>query len=266
MKIIRVILFILIFISFPKLYAQEFEKDYHTSYIGVSTSISSFVGGDFGSTYQLSFFPHYYDDDYYNNYFYNNYIYDDYDRDENHYEGISPLEVSLFAGHYFNYHLSLELESSFIWHPVGKPFRDFAYGSRAGEDYVEFNDNSTFTAVPIIASIKYFPFNRYIHPYYLSAGIGVQYSSESMARVRSFSNYDFNSYKEVINSYSSKHWYPGFKVALGYIANLNDYLYANFELKYQSFFNFDSRPSPLVMIRSSNLGYLALSTKVFFSF
>ena len=79
-------------------------------------------------------------------------------------------------------------------------------------------------------------------------------------------NYDFNSYKEVINSYSSKHWYPGFKVAIGYIANLNDYLYANFELKYQSFFNFDSRPSPLVMIRSSNLGYLALSTKVFFSF
>lgn len=263
MKTVRLILIILMLIAAEKISAQNFAEDYHKFYAGLGTSIATFAGGDFGSTYQFRFFPGY-NDDYYYDYGYNNYYNDYYDRDHSRFDGISPIEISLFLGSHLNEYLSAEIESAFIWHPAGRSARNYV----SGNNYLDFNDSPELLALPVLASLKIYPFNRYYSPLYFSAGGGAQFTHETMDRVRSYynSSHYYDSYNQVIASYSAQHWYPGVKFAIGYDAHLNDFLYAAFELKYQNFFNNNSRPSPLAMLRSKNIGYIGLATKFYFSF
>ena len=263
MKSYKFFLILLLLLSSQILFAQRHRNDYRDNYIGIGTALSTFAGGDLGSTFQLKFLP-YYDDGYYDYHYYNyNYYYDDYHRYRDRFEGICPLEISLFGGHHFNDHLTIELESSFIWHPVGSPDRNYY----SGDNYVDFNDDPTLIAVPIMASVKYFPFNRFRSPFYLSAGAGVQFTYETMDRVRShYNSYDDYLYKETLSSYTSQHWYPGVKVALGTDFHLHENMHLNMELKYQNFFNTDTHPSPLVINSTDNIGYVALAMKIYFSF
>jgi hypothetical protein len=110
-------LFILIIITSQISYSQI--KNEPRFYIGLGTSISTFIGGDFGSTFSARYYSE--RDNYYNDYYYPG----PYTINELHnyrHESFFPLQVDLAMGVDASRFVSLQVESSFIWHLNGNNF------------------------------------------------------------------------------------------------------------------------------------------------
>jgi hypothetical protein len=258
----REIIICIIIIFFAKISFTQHRGNLTGGFFGIGTSLSSYVGGDFGSTFQLRFFNyHNYNHDYnYNN---NNY---------NSNSLISPIQLDLSGGVHLSSNLSIALETSFIWHFDGSPRRNYESGELNNDYYyLDRNDNSSMFAVPIFLSIKYFPFNRNIIPFYLSLGYGRQYIKESLDRIREIYTYDYgyyeyNNYEYPIASYSSSEWLSGYKLSLGGFYNLENILTGELELRFTNFIANRKNDSPLAMHNSPNIFNIALGTKVYFNF
>ena len=241
-------------------------------YMGFGTSVSSFLGGEFGKVYalRLNYSPDYYDS-------YNSYNYSSYDGYDSYFM-YSPIQLDVNAGYMLNEKLSVEMESSFIWHLRGRPEPEFVTGTEDGSDYIDKYDNSTLFAIPLVVNAKFYPAGRKETPFYIKAGAGFQYVSESSERVReyyTFTEYDpLDEYRyyhysaaTVLASYSKKLWLPGFKVGAGVSYNLLEDLSAFTEIEYSYFKNSPSGgSSPLALNKARYTGLLALNTKIYFSF
>lgn len=72
-------IFILAFILLVSQISVPQVKPESMFYIGIGTSLSSYIGSDFGKTFAIRYAPSgYYDDGYYNSYYYRPHSYDDY--------------------------------------------------------------------------------------------------------------------------------------------------------------------------------------------
>ena len=258
-------LFLLVFIGNSG-YSQRYDIDYGYSdypkfYLGLGTNLQSYIGGEFGSTYALRYEDNYYYDDYY----YDHYYYDDY-YDYN--EGmLGPVGVDIYAGVQLNSYLSIELESSFIWHSVGRPDKKYETGYQGEEYYVDYNDESQLYANPIFLGFKFYPASRERLPFFISAGFGLQYMQESMDRVREYYDYEYHYYYNnptyLIASYESANWMTGFKVGGGFSYNFFNLCTAEAELRYTSFYPEQKPYSPLLMNRVTQIGNLAFLMKLY---
>ena len=236
--------------------------------MGFGTSVSTFLGGEFGKVYALRIN---YTPDYYDNYgSYNSYNYNSYNNDS--YFMYSPIQLDVNAGYFLGEKLALELESSFIWHLRGKPDPDFVTGYDGDTYYTEKNDNSTLFAIPFVMNAKFYPMGRINAPFYVKAGAGFQYVNESSERVKEYYLYDkynYNNYngREVIGSYNKKALLPGFKIGAGISYTVMENLNAFTEIEYSYFKNISaSGSSPLALDRARYTGLLALNTKIYFRF
>ena len=131
--------------------------------MGFGTSVSSFLGGEFGKVYalRLNYSPDYYDS-------YNSYNYSSYDGYDSYFM-YSPIQLDVNAGYMLNEKLSLEMESSFIWHLRGRPEPEFVTGTEDGSDYIDKYDNSTLFAIPFVVNAKFYPAGRKETPFYIKA-------------------------------------------------------------------------------------------------
>ena len=264
----RTIIIILAFVMFSfTSFSQTAQNRINGNfYIGFGTSVSSFLGGEFGKVYalRLNYSPDYYDS--YNSYNYNSY--NGYDS----YFMYSPIQLDVNAGYMVNDKLGIELESSFIWHLRGKPDPQFETGTESGNDFIDKYDNSTLFAVPLVVNAKFYPAGRKQTPFYIKAGAGFQYVSEYSERVReyySFDEYYYNYYSgtAVLGTYSRKSWLPGFKIGAGLSYTLLEDLNAFTEIEYSYFRNSPKGgESPLALNKARYTGLLALNTKIYFSF
>ncbi|MBL8017200.1 MAG: hypothetical protein JNK43_08025 [Ignavibacteria bacterium] len=257
--------------------SNSFSQDAHNTkngkfYMGFGTSVSSFLGGEFGKVYalRLNYSPDYYDN--YNSYNYNSY--DGYDS----YFMYSPIQLDVNAGYMVNDKLSLEMESSFIWHLRGRPDPEFVTGTEGNNNYIDKYDNSTLFAVPLVVNAKFYPAGRKQTPFYIKAGAGFQYVSESSERVREYYTYTVYdplnedryyhySATNILAEYSRMSWLPGFKIGAGISYTLLEDLNAFTEIEYSYFKNNPKGgESPLALNKARYAGLLAINTKVYFSF
>jgi|WetSurMetagenome_2_1015567.scaffolds.fasta_scaffold06965_1 hypothetical protein len=254
---ISVFIILIVNVSF-----SQYRGIFTGGYIGIGTSLSSYLGGDFGSTFHLRFFN------------YHNYNHD-YNYDNNNYNSsslLSPIQLDLAGGVNLSRNLSVVLETSFIWHFDGFPRRNYEPGTLPGNYYyLDRNDNSSMFAIPIIISIRYFPFDRNIIPFYLSLGYGRQYTKESLDRIREIYTYDYgyyeyNNYEYPIASYSATEWLSGYKLSIGGFYNIENMLTGELELRFTNFNANKKNNSPLAMHNSPNIFNVALGTKVYFNF
>jgi hypothetical protein len=237
-------------------------------YIGIGTSVSSFLGSDFGKTFAVRYAPsgYYNNDNYYNNY-YNRY--DDYYGSR---ETFFPLQVDLAVGMNISKIVSVQMESSILWHLNGRVDRRYETGTEGDYDYIDRNDNSSLISVPIMVSAKIYPFGKKRTAFYLIGGYGIQYIQEGVDRVRSYYDYSYygNSYTSSLYEYSlaeyrGREWLHGFKVGMGVNFKITKSVSCDIELKTTNFFP-PSRDnsSDLSMYRSPNITNIALGTKVYF--
>ncbi len=254
---------LLILISIITLNTKSFSqfKNYPSFYIGIGTGIQSYIGGDFGRAYSLRVYSKY---DYYDDYYYNNHRYYDDERDL-----ISPIGFDINAGMNINDYISVELETSFIWHFFGYPDRQYETGTSGDWDYIDKYDDSFLFANPYIISLKVYPGSKHTGLYF-SGGFGWLYVKESMNRVREYydyySGYYNYSYTYLIKSYKDSKWCPGFKIAAGITFPAFEYLSGELELRYTNFYPEKNLSSPLLINRVPNIGNIALISKFYLSF
>jgi hypothetical protein len=229
-----------------------------TFYIGVGTSISSFLGGEFGNRFQIR-----YGEDEYN--------YDGYNYDYGPSYSLSPVQIAIVAGKKLNENISLELEASFFNHTKGFiDNRDITTGSNAGTPYYDSYERAKMLSIPLIASVKYFPGGRTNSGIYLTAGAGYAYMRESIERVRTlkyFDNYYYYYYysKQTLASYSDHQWLPVMKLAGGTKFDLFGTLAGDVELTYTNFKTVKEFGDPLTTGHGSAfLQNIALTGKFFF--
>ena len=241
-------------------------------YIGFGTGISTFAGGDFGSRFAMRVTSPYFNDyrDNYNSHFYyNRYVYND-----NYYDdrtSFNPLEGSITIGVQPTKSLAFEITTTLRWHTYGNPDPQYETGTFNGNSYIDRFDNSDLFTVPVIASVKYYPFADTHNNMYLTAGFGYQYTSESIDRVREF--YDYNSYygdynpgyQYTLATYSDTKWYPVFKAGIGYLYRMPEHLAGSFELAYTNFISevWNNNP-PLAMHRTKYVGNISLGMNLYF--
>jgi hypothetical protein len=260
------ILFFALFIT--QLSESQVNRD-RKFYIGIGTSLSSYLGADFGSTFSIRY-SRARD---YNNYWYNNYYYNRDNRYDYYYdESLFPLQGDLALGYDATDKVSFQIESSIIWHLNGNARKFYESGNNGYDDYLDRNDNAELISIPIIASVKYYPFGRKYSPFYLTGGYGMQYMQESVDRVREYYNYNsyYNEYRNsseyTIASYRARDWFHGIKLGLGFNYKLGQMLSGEAEIKFTNFFpaNRDNN-SNLSMYRSPNITNIALGTKIYLS-
>ncbi|MCE1165925.1 MAG: hypothetical protein LWX07_11045 [Bacteroidetes bacterium] len=229
--------------------------------ISFGTTFGSYTGADFGSTYAFSFpYSRYNDSYYYNNYYYH----PQYDR----YDFYAPLIFDIGFDYNVTDHAALNLESSFIWHYGGRPSRNYVTGETGGISYIDKWDNAQLFAVPLFLNVKIYPFGRSRSSFFISGGYGMQYTSESMDRIREEYdyNYNYNDYGYLVGSASSKKWLNGVKASIGFQYPLSPFTTAEAEFKVTNFFPKRNPDSPLAMNTSTNITFVGLSTKIYFNF
>jgi hypothetical protein len=132
----------------------------------------------------------------------------------------------------------LTIESSFLWHLNGRANRFYETGTIGEYDYIDKNDNAELICIPIIASVKIFPFGRNRSSFYLTVGYGIQYIQESVNRIRKIYNYNYNkysSYEYPIASYRERDWFHGIKLGLGFDFRISRYMKSDVELRVTNF-------------------------------
>lgn len=239
-------------------------------YFGIGTSLSSYLGGDFGSTFSVRYSR---SRDYDNNWYNSNYYYNrNYNRYDNYYdESFFPLQGDIAFGYDATNVVTFQIESSILWHLNGNARKFYETGTTGDYDYIDRNDYAELISIPIMASVKVFPFGRNKSPFYMTAGYGVQYMQESVDRVREY--YTYNSYwneygnssEYTLASYRARDWFHGIKVGFGFSYNISRYLKGDVEIKMTNFFpSLRDNSSYLSMYRSPNITNIALGTKIYF--
>jgi opacity protein-like surface antigen len=236
-------------------------------YMGFGTSVSTFLGGEFGKTFalRLNYSPDYYNDNYYS---YDHYSYDNNDS----YLMYSPIQLDVNLGYFIGNKAAVELESSFIWHMRGRPDPDLVTGTEFDMDYIDKNDNSRLFAIPLLLNVKFYPMGRLNSPFYIKGGAGFQYVSESSERIREF--YAYNEYyyhyyssSYILERYQRSAFLPGFKVGAGVSYSFFNNINAFSEIEYSYFSNSGTKgTTPLALDKARYTGMLAFNTKVYFSF
>lgn len=228
-----------------------------TFYMGIGTSISSFFGGEFGDRFQIR-----YGEDEYN--------YDGYNYDYGPSYSLSPIQISLIGGKKLNENVSVELEATLFIHSKGYiNKRDITSGTIGGVPYYDSYERARLTAIPFLASVKYFPGGRTNSGIYFTAGAGYVYLRESIERVRTLKYYDGFYYyyyynKQTLADYSDHQWMPGFKLAAGTRFDLFGTLAGDVELTYNNFKTMRNFGAPLTAGSSEFIQNLALTGKFFF--
>lgn len=264
------LIFILAFILMVSQISVPQVKPESMFYIGIGTSLSSYIGSDFGKTFAIRYENSgYYDDGYYNGYNYGYHRYDDYYYDR---ETFFPLQFDVAVGMNVSKILSVQIESSILWHLNGRVDRNYVTGTEGDYDYIDYNDNSTLISVPIMASFKLFPFGKKRTSFYLTGGYGVQYMQEGVDRIRSY--YDYSSYGNMYYSnlyeyplaeYRGREWVHGFKTGMGVNFNILRNINCDVELKVTNFFPPGRDNSNILsMYRSPNITNISLGTKIYF--
>ena len=261
------LIFLLSFITTQLSFSQLNKKEDTKYYIGIGTSLSTFVGGDFGKTFSLRYSNDSYD--YSNGYYYNKstkYY-------ENNSNSLNPLQFDLIAGFKITRDVAFELESSLIWHTDGDVNPAYSFGSDGDINYIDRYDNSKLFALPLIASLKIYPLGRNNSSFYLKGGYGIQYTQESLEKVREFYttvNHGYYYYTETfefpIAEYSASRLLHGFKTAVGFSYNLFGTLTGDIELRYSNFFTNEDKAVPLAMFTTPVIRNIALGTVVYLSY
>ena len=249
---------IILFLLFcGNIYSQK-KPDFAISF---GTTFGSYTGGDFGRIWAVSFPGSSYHDDYYYNSYYHHNNYDNY----NFY---GPIILDLGMDFFINNYAAINLESSFIWHFNGYPNGAYETGEIHGTSYVDKWENANLFAVPLFLNLKLFPLGRQRSAFYLTAGYGQQYTSESVDRVREEYNYNHGYYEDsyVIGYASSKKWLGGFKLGMGFVFPISPYMSGEAEFKVTNFYPERNPLSPLAMNSSTNITFIGLTTKVIFGF
>ena len=263
-------LFFLLFLAGGSSFSQSYNQGFNdkTFYGGIGSKLSSYIGGDFGSIFAIRYSA----DENYNaddEYYYNKG--NDYAQSGPSYS-LNPLQVNLFGGVNLNNNFSMELESSLIWHTRGNVDADYVTGVENGFSYVDKNSNSSMLALPIMASLKFFPLGKDDSPFYLTGGYGIQFISESAERVRDYyyntGYYGNTSYFSIpIEEYSTSSWLTGFKVGAGISYNMFGNLLGEIELSFTNFINNNADyNTPLALDRTTDIGNISLGTKILFGF
>ena len=235
-------------------------------YIGFGTALSSYLGGYFGNAYQmrvLSDPSDYYDD--YNDY----YGYNSYGSYDNYYTIWSPLEFDIITGYRLNDNMSLELSSTFLFHPNGRVDPQFVTGSINNRDYIDRNSISQLYAVPLSAAIKFHSSGADAEGFYLKFGPAMQYTSEEYDRIREYYYYEKyyeHSYFSYIGTVSESKWLPGFTASMGAQFSLTGYLSAYTELDYSYFKINGNNLNALALERAKEAQLFSLKTVVYLSF
>lgn len=255
MKILS--LLFLMFIS-SGLFAQRNDLPFGISF---GATLGTYAGADFGSAYYMSFYNSDYYDDYYRNngYYYNNNYNNSF---------LSPLEFDLGMDFRVTDNLSLNFESSFIWHINGKPHRDYMTVITSQRSYIEKWENSYMYAVPMFLNLKVYPFGRQNYSMYISGGYGLQYTTESMDRVREDINYGYNyhGYRSYVYGVSDAKWLQGIKLAVGMSFAVSNNLSNETEIKVTNFFPQRNAFSPLAMNTSTNITFIGITSKMYINF
>lgn len=261
---INILIFALMLLLFSgSLNAQTSGKDI-TIYFGLGTGISTYVGGDFGTRFAIRTGPSSYNSNY--NYYYERYNNDYYDDRSS----FNPLQFDVVFGIRPVKAVSFEFNAGMRWHSYGRPNPEYEYGTYNDMDYVDRYDNSTLMTIPLMASVKFYPFWFKNSGLYLTAGLGYQYTSESIERVREFYDYSYyyGNYGSVseypLAEYSSSKWLYGFKTGIGFTYNLSEHLTGDIELAYTDFISETRNGSPLAMYRTKDIGNISLNMRVFF--
>ncbi len=251
-------------------YTNSQVKPENQFYIGIGTSLSSYIGSDFGKTFAIRYSPSgYYDNDYYNSYYYRPHRYTDYYGSR---ETFFPLQVDVAMGMNVSKILSIQVESSILWHLNGRVDRRYETGIEGDYDYIDFFDNSSLISVPIMLSAKLYPFGKKRTGFYLTGGYGIQYMQEGVDRIRSYYDYQtygntyyYSLYEYPLAEYRGREWVHGFKVGIGLNFKMMHSLSFDVELKATNFFPpFRDNTNVLSMYRSPNITNISLGTKVYF--
>lgn len=257
------LLFLLIFLTSCAA-AQPFHTQRVTLSFGVT--LGSYSGADFGSTYAMRFFPsnsYEYGNNYYNNNYYNN----NYGYNPNSF--YNPIVFDLGGEIHVNEHLSIGVETSFLWHTDGYPGRGYVSGNLSGNrSYVDRWDNAMLYAVPVFLNLKIYPMGQKFSPVYISAGYGQQYTNESVDRVRQIYDNEYTYYGNdyLIGHYSDTKWLPGIKLAIGARYSVGPFMSNETELKITNFFPQRNINSPLAMNSTTNITFIGITTKICLSF
>lgn len=240
------------------IFAQGYEPR-----IGISfgTTLGTYTGADFGSAYCMSF----YTSNDYDRYYYNSYYSDNY-----YNSFLSPLEFDLGLDLRIHNNISLSFESSFIWHINGRPHRDYVIYISGNRSYLERWDNSYMYSVPLFLSLKLYPLGRNSNSLYISGGYGMQYTTESMDRLREDLDYNYHnyyhSYTYIVGSVSDAKWLQGIKLAVGITFPVGDYVSNETEIKFTNFFPQRNINSSLAMNTTTNITFFGITTKMYFNF
>jgi hypothetical protein len=271
MKKISLITLILIF-SLISIKSDAQVKEKNGFYFGLGTSISSYLGGDFGKTFAVRY-SNYRDNDFYdNNYYYypGPYRYNELHTNR---ETFFPLQVDMAFALDINKYTTVQLESAILWHLNGRVNRNYETGTIGDQDYIDRNDNASLISVPILASVKYYPLGKKRTAFYITGGYGVQYMQEGVERIRSvydYSTYNYNNYSNLyeyqIADYKAREWIQGVKVGMGFTFRLTRNLLGDVELKVTNFFMTErNNDNVLSMYRTPNITNIGLSTRIFFA-
>ncbi|KXK01837.1 MAG: hypothetical protein OZ913_06240 [Ignavibacteriaceae bacterium] len=256
------ILSIFIFLQSVFVYSQttttpDTEKKFYT---GFGTSVSSYLGEDFGSRYSIrSFFNNY--DSYYNQSYNSNPAF-----------GVFPLNLQFNFGYRFNDKIATELETSFIWHARGYMTNpDFQTGTLSGGRYYSDRyDYSSMMAVPLFINMKYSPFGEYYNSLIFKTGFGFQYVSESIDRVRKIyeESYYYTYFTEyLLGTTTASKFMPGIKIGAGYLGEIGDGFLNETDITYTLFFNNNKiSGNPLAINTSGKIGMISLNTRIYLVF
>jgi len=270
----NILVIILLFFVLSKNVYPQHQSTEGNVYFGIGTGLSTFVGGEFGHRFEMRItLPDYYGNNYYNGYGHNYYGgYGYYDNYYDDYTSLYPLQADFVMGVRTSKHLSVELISGVIWHYNGVPSPEYTNGRYGGDNYTDRYANGNYLGIPVMLSLKYYPFVSQNVPLYISGGYGVQYVTESVDRVRDFYTYDpyyggsVYSYGYPIAHYYDEKWIHGFRTALGYSFRMGNAMFGDVEFTYSNFFSSTLPYSPLAMDRTSNIGNLSLGTHFYFGF
>ena len=96
----------------------------------------------------------------------------------------------------------------------------------------------------------------------------MQYTTESMDRVREDINYGYNyhGYRSYVGGVSDAKWLQGIKLAVGMSFAVSENLSNETEIKVTNFFPQRNAYSPLAMNTSTNITFIGITTKMYINF
>ncbi|MBS1518860.1 MAG: hypothetical protein JSS91_12290 [Bacteroidetes bacterium] len=261
-RVFVILLFILLSVS-GKLFPQPYYSG-ESIYAGFGTSVSSYLGGYFGSVYQMRVLS---SNTYYDNYSYPYSRYGSYY--DNNYTVWSPVTFSFTLGKNLNEFAAIEAESEFLFHLNGRVDPEYKSGESGNRNYLDRNDYASLFAIPLSLCLKLSTGYENGSGAFFKIGPALQYTSEKYDRVREYYSYEnFNSYSydTYLMTVSKNKWLSGFKTGLGLKYYLSDFTYAVTELEYAYFKINGDNKTALALDRAPEAQLFSFSAKMYFDF